>query len=89
MFEVGDIVYCKTFPKIVNGVHRDKDPNMTIGESYKIIQIDDRPSKNMGDLRMIQIMGEIGPCWYWSDYFYNTIELRILKLEKICSKLGI
>lgn len=25
--------------------------------------------------------------WYWSDYFYNMDELRLLKINKICSNI--
>ena len=84
MYKVGDIVICKTFPKIVNDIVRDKDPNMTIGKSYEIIEIrDEHPTLN---LQMLHIMGEKGLCWYWSDYFYNRAELRKFKLNKIWIK---
>ena len=76
MWKIGDIVVCKTFPKMVN--------NITIGKSYEIIEIADEYPKL--DLQILQIMGEKGPAWYWSDYFYSKSELRKHKLEKIWKK---
>jgi hypothetical protein len=84
MYKVGDIVICKNFPRNVNGIDRDKDPNMTIGKPYIIIRIEDEHPKL--DLQMLQILGEKGPAWYWSDYFYNKNELRKFKLDKIWMK---
>lgn len=86
MYEVGDIVVCKNFIRNHNGIERDSDPNMIIGKSYEIIQIDERRNQSW-DLQMLRIRGEDGPAWYWSDYFYNKTELRKFKLEKICLKL--
>jgi len=89
MFKVGDKVKCKSFPKIVNHIERDNDPNITVDKYYEIIQIDTREQNLPNNLRMLRIMGEQGPCWYWSHYFYNKTELRKQKIEKICSKLEI
>lgn len=81
MFEIGNIVICKSFPKILNGVTRDKDPNMTIDKSYQIIEI--HKERQFEELQMLRIMGEKGPAWYWSDYFYSKSEVRKIKLDKL------
>lgn len=85
-------VICKTFPKNVNGIERTFDPNITINKSYTVLSYKDEKgnhniNKNdtisLKELRMLTIIGNIGKCFYWSDYFYNEKELRLLKLKKL------
>ena len=87
MLKIGNIVVCKSFLKNVNGVIRNYDPNITIGKSYIIVDmaVDMIEINKYGvtNLRMLQILGERGKCWYWSDYFYNIEELRKMKIEKL------
>ncbi len=87
MFKVGDIVVCRDFPRNVNGIEKDSDPNITIDKSYIIVEIHNKYEHV--DLQMLQIIGEKGLAWYWSDYFYSKLELRKQKLNKIYSKLEI
>lgn len=88
MYKVGDKIVCKSFPKNVNGIIRDKDPNMTIGQIYEIIEIRSDDWSNLQRLQMLRIMGELGPCWYWSDYFYNIKEMRKIKIERMMESVS-
>ena len=88
--KVGDKLICKNFPRkyfkgnysyvISNNINRNKD--MIIGKSYTILNISKCEYGPTG-LRMLTIIGEIGECYYWSDYFYSEKEYRKLKLEKL------
>lgn len=81
MSKVGDFIICKTFPNIVNDAEIKKDPNITIGKSYKILKINH--DNGSTELKMLTIMGNCGECYYWSDYFYSEKESRKIKLEKL------
>ncbi len=86
-------VVCKNFPRNVNGIDRTFDPNITINKSYMvlhyydkngtIIKINENDIISLKELRMLAIIGNIGKCFYWSDYFYNEKELRQLKLKNL------
>lgn len=88
-FKIGDKVVCKTFPKKVNGNIVNSDPNITIDNTYIITELGQPVMNKFGvtKLRMLTIMGENGLCSYWSDYFYDTTELRKIKIEKIRNKI--
>lgn len=79
-------VICKSFPKFKNDMIVTKDPNLTIGKSYDVIEISHYIHNKYGilTLKMFTIIGDQGThCHYWSDYFYSQEEIRKLKLEKI------
>ena len=86
-------VVCKNFPKNINGVDRTVDPNITINKSYTVISYYDKNGItikvnedeiiSLKELKMLAVIGNIGKCFYWSDYFYNEKELRNLKLKKL------
>lgn len=81
--KVGDKLICKTFPRKCNrGGYITRNEDMIIGKSYTILEIDDRIINKYGttELRMLSVMG---PCNYWSDYFYSEKECRKLKLKKL------
>ena len=92
MFKEGDIVVCKNVPITVNGIVVHSCSDIIIGNSYVIVKVGDSVSDYLSNkykkinLVMLQINGEKGSCWYWSDYFYNKEELRKIKIDKICSK---
>jgi len=86
--KIGDYVVCKDFPW--SDFIVTEDPNITIGNSYRVIEISNiQPSTGATlyqseSLCMLEIIGNTGDiCHYWSDYFYSKKETRKLKLEKI------
>lgn len=86
-------VVCKNFPRNVNGIDRTFDPNITINKSYTVLSYFDNNNNKINlkeddiislkELKMLSIIGNLGQCYYFSDYFYNEKELRNLKLKKL------
>lgn len=90
MFKIGDKVVCKCFPKNKDDVTIDGCSDLIIGNYYLVVDANKRPITKNLNIQMLGIMGERKQiCWYWSDYFFSKNELRLLKLHKICSRLGI